>query len=74
VRRLVVALCHATVDVAFTSDISSPSVSNAVGTLITVWGIAVLAFAGLRYLSRRGKMVRLHDSKGVTGFVDQNGQ
>ena len=71
---LVVALFHATVDVAFTLGISSPSVSNAVGALITIWGIAVLVVAGPRYLSRRGKMVRLHDSKGVTGFIDRNGQ
>lgn len=71
---LVVALFHATVDVAFTSGISSPSVSNAVGALITIWGITVLVFAGPRYLSRRGKIVRLHDSKAVTGFVDRKGQ
>ena len=71
---LVVALFHATVDVAFASGISSPSVSNAVGALIAIWGITVLVFAGPRYLSRRGKMVRLYDSKAVMGYVDRNGQ
>lgn len=50
-------LFHATVDVAFTSGISSPWVVNAAGALITAWGIAVLAAAGPGQLARRGKMV-----------------
>ena len=71
---LVVAFFHATVDVAFTSAISSPSVVNVAGALITFWGIIVLIAAGPRYLSRRGKMVRLHASDGVTGFVHRDGE
>ncbi len=54
---LVVAVFHATVDVAFTSGISSPWVVNAAGALITVWGIAVLVAAGPGRLASRGKMV-----------------
>lgn len=71
---LVVALFHATVDVVFTSDTSSPSVVNAVGALITVWGIIVLVVAGPRYLSRRGMVVRLHAGDAVTGFLYRGGQ
>lgn len=71
---LVVALFHAAVDVAFTSDISSPPVVNAAGALITVWGILVLIVAGPRCLSKRGKMVRLFDRAAVTGFVRGDGQ
>jgi membrane protease YdiL (CAAX protease family) len=49
----VVALFHATVDVAFTSSVASPFVVNVVGGLITIWGIAVLLVAGPRDLGRR---------------------
>ena len=55
---LVVALFHATVDVAFTSNISSPPVVMIAGALISVWGMIVLIAAGHRYLSGSGKMVR----------------
>jgi uncharacterized protein len=58
---LVVAVFHATVDVAFTSGIASPSVVNIAGALITCWGIIVLVVAGPRLLSRHGKMVSLGD-------------
>ena len=71
---LVVALFHAAIDVAFTSDISSPFVVNAAGALITVWGIIVLVAAGPGYLSRRGKMVGLQGDGAVTGFVQRDGQ
>lgn len=53
---LVAALFHATIDVAFTSDVSSDFVVNAMGFLITVWGIGVLVWAGPKYLSGAGKM------------------
>ncbi len=59
---LVVALFHAAVDVAFTSDVSSPLVVNAAGALITLCGLAVLVATGWRTLSRRGEMVGMHDS------------
>lgn len=71
---LVVAIFHATVDVAFTSSVSSPSVVNAAGALITIWGIIVLVAAGPRFLSRRGKMVRLDVGGAVTGFMDRDGR
>ena len=48
---LVVALFHASVDVAFTSRIASPEVVNVAGALITAWGIVVLVAAGPRRLS-----------------------
>jgi uncharacterized protein len=66
---LVVAVFHATVDVAFTSAISSPFVVNVAGALITFWGIVVLVIAGPRFLSRRGKMIKLANADAVTGFV-----
>lgn len=66
---LVVALFHATVDMAFTSDISSSSIVNAAGVLITLGGIAVILLAGPRYLSRRGKVVRMSDGEAITGFL-----
>jgi membrane protease YdiL (CAAX protease family) len=66
---LVVALFHATVDVAFTSDISSPFVVNAAGALITLVGLAVLIVAGPRDLARAGKIVRPFEGGGVTAFV-----
>ena len=71
---LVVALFHATVDVAFTSDISSPFVVNIAGAQITCWGIIVLIAARPGYLAKRGKMVRLHAGDSVTGFVHRDGQ
>lgn len=68
---LVVALFHATVDIAFTSDISSPLVVNVIGGLITLWGIAVLLIAGPRYLSRSGKVVtRREDGTSKTAVQD----
>jgi membrane protease YdiL (CAAX protease family) len=70
---LVVALFHATVDVAFTSDISSSSVVNAAGALITIGGILVIVLAGPRYLSRRGKVVRMSEGESITGFVSRDG-
>lgn len=71
---LVVAVFHATVDVAFTSSVSSPSVVNAAGALITFWGIIILVAAGPRFLSRRGKVIRLDDGGAVTGFVHRDGR
>ncbi|MEO8154129.1 MAG: CPBP family intramembrane glutamic endopeptidase [Rhizobacter sp.] len=47
---LVVAIFHAGVDVAFTSDASSPVVVNTAGALITLWGIAVVLTVGRRRL------------------------
>jgi membrane protease YdiL (CAAX protease family) len=54
---LVVAIFHATVDVAFTSSIASTSVVNITGVLITLWGIIVLIVAGPRCLAKHGKVV-----------------
>lgn len=71
---LVVAVFQATVDVAFTSSVSSPSVVNAAGALITFWGIIILVAAGPRFLSRRGKVIRLDDGGAVTGFVHRDGR
>jgi hypothetical protein len=52
---LVVAIFHATVDVAFTSSVASTSVVNITGALITLWGLIVLIVAGPRCLSKHGK-------------------
>ena len=55
---LVVALCHAAVDVAFTSAASSPIAVNTAGALITLWGVAVVLTAG----SRRWASQKEHSS------------
>lgn len=60
---LVVAVFHATVDVAFTSSIATPPVVNIAGALITIWGLIVLVVAGARHLSRRGKMTAIHGAQ-----------
>ena len=60
---LIVAVFHATVDVAFTSSIATPPVVSIAGALITIWGIIVLLVAGARHLSRRGKMIALHGAQ-----------
>jgi hypothetical protein len=49
-------------------------VVNTAGALITVCGVIVLVATGPGYLSRRGKMVSLHDRGEVTGFVDRGTQ
>jgi membrane protease YdiL (CAAX protease family) len=54
---LVVALFHATVDIAFTSDVASPISVNTTGALITVWGVVVLVVTGPRFMSFAGKMI-----------------
>ncbi|MEQ1693367.1 MAG: CPBP family intramembrane glutamic endopeptidase, partial [Gemmatimonas sp.] len=56
---LVVAVFHATIDVAFTSELAAPRVVSAAGALITLWGIVVLVTMGPRHLSRRGKSAQL---------------
>jgi uncharacterized protein len=53
----VVALFHASVDVAFTSPVGGPAVAVVVGVLVTLWGMAVLLLAGPRCLSRTGSFV-----------------
>ena len=70
---LAVAVFHATVDVAFTSDVSSPFVVNAAGALFTLLGIAVLVLGGPRYLSRKGMVVRSREPSRVLDFVDRDG-
>jgi membrane protease YdiL (CAAX protease family) len=68
---LVVALFHAAVDVVFTSDITSDFAVNAAGSIITMWGIAVILITGPRYLSRKGKVVQL-DGHSTTTFVERS--
>ncbi|MEO7424541.1 MAG: CPBP family intramembrane glutamic endopeptidase [Fibrobacteria bacterium] len=70
---LVVALFHATVDIAFTSEMSTPFVVNAAGSVITIFGIAVLIFAGPRYLSRSGMVMRSRDKERVIEFMGRDG-
>jgi uncharacterized protein len=55
---LVVALFHAAMDVAFTSDLHSPLAFGIAGALLTLWGLGVLWVDGPGCLSRRGKMVQ----------------
>jgi uncharacterized protein len=53
---LVVAIFHATVDIAFTCEAATPSVVGAMGFLITLWGIATVVIMKPRDLSRIGRM------------------
>jgi len=53
---LVVAIFHATIDVAFTSDLS-PLVVTTTGIAVTVWGLLVVLLAGPRNLARNERMV-----------------
>ncbi len=69
---MVVALFHAGIDVAFTSNVSSQFAINAAGALITIWGIIVLLAAGPGHLARCGKMVRLYSGGTVTGVVHRD--
>jgi uncharacterized protein len=52
----IAAMFHGTMDIVFVSP-ASPSIANALGALITVWGIAVLSIARPKYLSATGKVV-----------------
>ncbi len=58
--------------VAFVA-ISSSGVVNAVGALMTVRGIVVVMAEDPGYLSRRGKVVSLHEGGPVVGFVHRPG-
>ncbi len=52
----IAAIFHGTMDIVFVSP-AAPSITNALGALITVWGIAVLSIAKPKYLSAKGKVV-----------------
>jgi uncharacterized protein len=52
----IAAIFHGTMDIVFVSP-AAPSVTNILGALITVWGIAVLSIAKPKYLSATGKVV-----------------
>jgi uncharacterized protein len=54
---LVVAIFHATVDIAFTGQAATPAVVGIMGLLITVWGIATVVVLRPRDLSRRERFV-----------------
>jgi uncharacterized protein len=56
---LAVALFHAAIDVVFTSEGASSVVVNAVGALVTLWGIGVLIVGGPAFLSKHGKVVHV---------------
>lgn len=53
---LVCALFHATMDIAFVSDAGGKEVSNYLGFLITIWGIATIFLFGAKNLSRTEKV------------------
>jgi uncharacterized protein len=52
----IAAIFHGIMDIVFVSP-AAPSVTNILGALITVWGIAVLVIAKPKYLSTTGKVV-----------------
>jgi uncharacterized protein len=49
---LIVAIFHGALDIAINSP-AGPEVANVMGALVTIWGLAVLAWAGPKNLSRR---------------------
>ncbi len=56
---LICAIFHATIDIAFVTDTSTPEIVNYIGMLITLLGIAVLIFAKPQNLSRGKKVTSL---------------
>lgn len=56
---LVCAILHATIDIAFVSDTSTPEIVNYLGMLITFLGIAVLIFAKPKNLSKSERVTSL---------------
>ena len=49
---LIVAIFHGTLDIAINGP-SEPELTNVMGALVTIWGLAVLVWAGPKNLSRR---------------------
>jgi membrane protease YdiL (CAAX protease family) len=49
---LIVAVFHGTLDIVINSP-SGPELANVMGALVTIWGLAVLVWAGPRNLCRR---------------------
>jgi len=49
---LIVAIFHGMLDIIISSP-AGPELANLMGALVTVWGLAVLAWAGPKNLSRR---------------------
>ncbi len=49
---LICALFHATIDIAFTSDIVNKDIMNYMGALITIWSILVILIAKPKNLSK----------------------
>lgn len=49
---LIVAIFHGTLDIAINSP-AGPELANVMGALVTIWGLAVLAWGGPKHLSRR---------------------
>ena len=49
---LIVSIFHGTLDIAITSP-AGPELANVMGALVTIWGLAVLVWAGPNNLSRR---------------------
>lgn len=52
---LVCAVFHSTIDVAFTANISGGNITNYLGMLVTLWGIAVILIFKPAQLSRHSK-------------------
>ena len=66
---LVVALFHASTNVAFTSGLATGPATGVAGALIMAWGLGVLLLTGPRCLSRAGKVVPARGRPG-TVFVE----
>ncbi len=57
---LIVSVFHGTLDIAINSP-SGPALANVMGALVTIWGLAVLAWAGPKNLSRRRRKQEVLD-------------
>jgi membrane protease YdiL (CAAX protease family) len=62
---LIVAIFHGTLDIAITSP-AGPQLANVMGALVTIWGLAVLVWAGPKNLCRRCRNQEVPDLQALS--------
>lgn len=63
---LIVAIFHGTLDITITSP-AGPQLANVMGALVTISGLAVLAWGGPKNLSRRCRKQEALDLSALSG-------
>jgi membrane protease YdiL (CAAX protease family) len=58
---LIAAIFHGTMDIVFISP-GTPLLTNVLGALVTVWGVAVVVVAGPAYLSRKRRKLLIDET------------